>query len=215
MSSHRSYILQLLKRSSFLVSTGVVVAIVAVVVSLFFPLKYSATASVLLIPRQGFGVDPYTVIKSAERVGENLAQVIETSTFLDLVLAHDARINQRDFPSKEEKRRRYWRRTIAPQVSSGTGILHITAFHSDPQQAVLISEAVVQSLVEGGVEYVGPQISYKIVDTAIASRFPVKPNLIANAIVGFLFGIILAALKVLFVRERNIPHTRKEEHLFG
>ncbi len=212
MSEQNSYILQLLKRTKFLIGIGVVVGVIAIIVSLLFPLKYSATGSLLIIPRQGFGVDPYTVIKSAERVGENLSQIVETSSFLSQVLESDLRIVSKVFPKDENKRRKYWKQTIDPQVSPGTGLLRVTAYSVDGRQAEIISDAVINTLVENGVEYVGPQVEFKAVEKAVVSNFPVKPNLIANAIVGFLFGLILASLRVLFKKEKKLS---KDQVYFG
>lgn len=195
---HPSYLLLLVSRAKLLLGMGILTAGLALGVSLFFPLKYAATAGVFVIPRQGFGVDPYTVIKSAERVGENLARVIKTSEFLYTMLQNEERIDRSVFPTIERKRRTFWKRMIDPQVVPGSGLLTITAFSPDPDQAEAIAKSAAETVMQNGTEYVGPQVSFKVADTPVSSRFPVKPNLIINVIVGFIFGVILAALRVLF-----------------
>ena len=45
------------------------------------PLEYRADAQALIISQSRYGVDPYTAAKSAERVGENLIQVMKTDDF--------------------------------------------------------------------------------------------------------------------------------------
>lgn len=209
--SHPSYLLLLLSRTKFLFAIGILVAILCVIISLFFPLNYSATSGVFVIPRQGFGVDPYTVIKSAERLGENLARAVESSEFRDKVLGSEPAIDISSWPATERSRRRFWNRIIDTNVLPGTGLLEVTAYSPDPRQAEILSRAVVKTLTQSGTEYIGAQVSFKISDDPVASRFPVKPNLIVNAIVGFLFGIILASLHVLFAVKRHRPG---QEHVY-
>ncbi len=212
MAHHKSHVLQLVARTKFLIGTGVIVAILTVLVSLVMPLRYSATGSVLIQPRQGFGIDLYTVLKSAERTGEDIARVIETSTFLEQVLKRESAIDQSQFPNGERERRRYWKKVVDPQVSPGSGLLNVVAYDEDPRQARIIAQAVISTLVDTGGEYVGEGTKFKVVDTPIVSRFPVKPNLIVNAIVGFLFGVILAAFRVIFTPD----HTAHKHHVqFG
>ncbi len=215
MATEQSYLLILLQRSKFLFGVGIVVAIFAVGLSLLFPLKYSATGSVLIIPRQGFGIDPYTVIKSAERTGENLATIVQTSVFLSEVMAIEPQVVTSDFPETERQRRRFWKRMIDPQIHAGTGVLSITAYHEDPQQAQLTAQAVITTLITNGENYVNPQTGFKVVDSPVTSRFPVKPNLIVNAIVGFLFGLILASLRVLFAKESRTRGKKNDHVMFG
>lgn len=214
MSRSQSHIVHLVERNRFLISTGVVVAILTVGVSLVMPLRYSATGSVLIQPRQGFGIDLYTVLKSAERTGEDIARVIETSTFLEAVLASEPAIANDQFPAGERDRRRHWKKVIEPQVHPGSGVLNVVAYDEDPRQARIIAQAVITTLVQTGSEYVGEGTKFKVVDTPIVSRFPVKPNVFVNAIVGFLFGVILAAFRVIFTPEhaahkRHVPFSNR------
>lgn len=201
--SHPSYLLILVSRSRFIMSVGFIGLLIAIIVSLFFPLKYSATAGVFVIPRQGFGVDPYTVIKSSERVGENLALAIGTSEFLGRVLDVEPRIDQSAFPTEERLRRKYWLKNIEADVTPGTGLLRMTAYSTDPAQAVILATGVSKTIMEYGIEYVGAQATFKIADEPIASRFPVRPNIPMNGLIGFLFGAILASIFVLFQKKKH------------
>ncbi len=185
-------------------SVGFIGLLIAIIVSLFFPLKYSATAGVFVIPRQGFGVDPYTVIKSSERVGENLALAIGTSEFLGRVLEVEPRIDQTAFPTEERLRRKYWLKNIESDVTPGTGLLRMTAYSTDPAQAVILAQGVSKTIMEYGIEYVGAQATFKIADEPIASRFPVRPNIPMNGLIGFLFGAILASIFVLFQKKKHV-----------
>ena len=64
---------------------GILVALLSAGITLIFPLQYRADAQVLIISQSRSGVDPYTVVRSAERVGENIAQVMKTNDFYQKV----------------------------------------------------------------------------------------------------------------------------------
>ncbi len=193
----------LVSRTRFIVTIGFIGLLLAIIVSLFFPLKYSASAGVFVIPRQGFGVDPYTVIKSSERIGENLALAIGTSEFLDRVLEIEPRIDKTVFPTEERLRRKYWKKNVEADVTPGTGLLRVTAYNTDPAQAVILASGVSQAVMEFGIEYVGAQATFKVADEPISSRFPVRPNIPMNGLIGFLFGAILASIFVLFQKKKH------------
>lgn len=76
----------------------------SLLVSLLFPLEYRADAQALIISKSRYGVDPYTVVKSAERVGENLVQVIGTKDFYDKVMLQTGySIDRTKFDNVSEK----------------------------------------------------------------------------------------------------------------
>ena len=77
------------KHLKLIISWGVVFALLSLLVSVFFPPYYSAATQVLIISRDRYGVDPYTQSKAAERIGENLAQVMQTTDFISKVMSSD------------------------------------------------------------------------------------------------------------------------------
>jgi len=85
MRMHHSPLTRMLQGSKILLALGFVTAVLAAGATFLFPLEYRADASVLIISKSRYGVDPYTVVKSAERVGENIAQIISTDDFYDKV----------------------------------------------------------------------------------------------------------------------------------
>jgi len=72
----------LTKRWKLIVAVGLIFSVASLGVTMLFPLEYRADAEVFIISKSRYGVDPYTVVKSAERVGENIAQVMKTDDFL-------------------------------------------------------------------------------------------------------------------------------------
>ena len=189
-----------LKRQwKLVVSVGLVVALLSVGVSLLFPLQYRADAQVLIISKTRTGVDPYTTVKSAERVGENLAAVIETSDFYEKVRAQSGfAVDWSTFDSRSErKRRKLWTKTIDASVSYGRAILNISAYSRHGAEATQIAGAAARSLVEQGWEYVGGDVTIKVVNSPVVTKWPARPNFVANALFGFFAGMFVMSLAIL------------------
>ena len=194
----------LLRRSKAIILTGLILAVVSVVITVLFPLEYRADAQVLVITQSRYGVDPYTAAKSAERVGENLVQVIGTSDFFQKVMTQgDYGIDKSHFANVSERvKRKRWRETISSSVSFGTGILNVSLYGRSQSQAIALARASVDALVTRGWEYIGKDVVLKVVNDPVATRWPVRPNIPVNMALGFFVGLVGAALVVL-KRERR------------
>lgn len=176
--------------------TAVLVALLATLFSFVRPLEYSATLRLLVIQRSSLGLDPYTAIRSAERVSEHLATVVYTSSFFDQVMAPEFGIDESIFNRDERKRREEWNRTVETQVARGSGILTITAFHSRRDEAERIAMAIGRVLQNTAWTYVGgsaQDLQVRVVDAPLASRWPVRPPVAANALGGLVLGAFLGA----------------------
>ncbi|MFC1598376.1 YveK family protein [Patescibacteria group bacterium] len=160
--------------------------------------EYSSEFQVLVVQRYTL-TDSYTAVKSAEKVSQNLADVISTSTFLDQVLAYGgvdlSELQQLD----EAEKRETWEQMVEADVVSQTAMLKVTAYDEDPAEAEKLANAVGNVLLEHGSEYHGAPdtISLKIVDKALTSDRPTRPNLLLNGLAAGLFGAILGLLVVL------------------
>ncbi|MBU0596997.1 hypothetical protein KKA94_02435, partial [Patescibacteria group bacterium] len=132
------------KRWKILVLVGILVAILSSAVSLLFPIEYRADTEVLIISRQQYGVDPYTVAKSAERIAESLSQAIKTDDFYQRVLeSSDQSIDTSRFTNVEERiKRKRWQKAVEAKAVFGTSLMTISAYHKDPNQAAILAKAV-------------------------------------------------------------------------
>lgn len=178
---------------------GILTAMLCTLVSLLLPLQYRADAGVYIISKSRYGVDPYTVVKSAEQVGQNMVQVLKTQDFFDKVMARaGGSIDTTTFQNVNDRTRaKRWEKSVDGSVVFGTGVLNISAYHRNPQQAKLLAAAVVDTLVSQGYEYVGGDVTIKQVNKPIVTRFPVRPNVPLNAAVGFLLGSVIAGTVVV------------------
>ncbi len=181
-----------------IIGLGLIVAVLAGALSLLFPLEYRADAGVLIVSKSRYGVDPYTVVKSAERVGENLVQVMKTDDFYEKVKIQEGYgVDWRAFESlTERKKRKYWQKQLQGSVVFGTGVLNISAYHTDAQGARELAGAAADALVSRGWQYVGGDVTMQVVNSPVATDWPVRPNIIINAILGFFIGGLLGAFVV-------------------
>lgn len=194
-------------RKKFIVLFAAVTAVAAGLFSLVAPLKYSASVRLLITQRAAFTLDPYTALRSTELIGENLAQVVETSTFLSRVLESGYKIDDQYFgKGSEARRRKLWGSTVDASIARGTGLLQVSAFHPDRKEAEKIVSAIAFLLSTQGSEYIGGEITVRLVDPPLLSRFPVKPNIPLNVVVGALVGAILASAWVW------VAHRKKRHH---
>lgn len=182
----------------------------AAAVSFAFPLRYSSTMRLLIIQNQLSASDPYTAIKAAERISDNLAQILFTTDFYDQVMGAQFNVDETYFNGDERKRRRRWKDAISTRVLRGSGMLDVTVYHTDPEQAEQISQAIAFVLTTEGWEYVGGgDLQVRVVDEPLTSRWPVRPNVPANAFMGFVLGGI-AGTGYVFMREG-----RRRRGVFG
>ncbi len=190
------------KRWKVILLAGFILAIISFVFSLFLPLDYRADAQVLLISQSRYGVDPYTVVKSAERVGENLAQVMKTDDFFNKVMMQAGYdLDKSKFENISEiKKRKLWQKTLQASVVYGTGVLNVSAFDKDKAEAEQLANAAVSALTAKGWEYIGGDVSIKVVNQAVATKYPARPNLLMNMIFGFIIGVLL--MGVLLIRKK-------------
>jgi len=183
------------QRARIIIIVGFVFALVALIITFLFPLQYRADAQVLVISKSRYGVDPYTVVRSAERVGENVAQVMTTNDFFGKVMAQQKyALDQSYFQNVSElTKRKRWQKTLQPSMVYGTGVLNVRVYHKDKAQALALANASASVLASDGWEYVGGDVAFKIVNEAVATQWPVRPNVILNTLIGFVVGLFVMA----------------------
>lgn len=193
----------LTQKKRFIGAVALIVAIAAGLLSFTLPLKYSASVRLLLVQRAAFTLDPYTAIRSTELIGDHLAQVVTTSSFLDKVLGEQYQVDHNYFVGSERTRRKIWANTISAAQESGTGLLTVSAFHPNPTEAVKIVNAVAFLLSTQGGDYIGREITVRLVDAPLTSRFPVRPNIPLNMVVGAVIGALLGGIWVAYGEKKK------------
>ena len=195
---------QIKKHSRLILLSGFVAACLAFLGSLFLPVEFSADAQMLLVSKTRYGVDPYTAVKSAERVGENLSRIVGTDLFFTDVLSQTQfSLDTEKFEGlTKRKQRKAWEKTIEANVVFGTGILNVRAYHSNKQQAINYANAAMHTMIDKGWEYVGGDVSMQVINQPVVNPLPARPGFIMNFFGGFILGMILMTLLVVWKR----PH---------
>jgi len=176
--------------------------LLGVVLSFLQPLEYSSTVRLLIVQQLG-AVDAYTAGRSAERVADDIINVVYTTTFFDKVMAASTDINQNYFPSDDQARRKKWEKTVSASVASGTGLLTLSIYHTDVKQAELIARALSSVIVAEGWQYTsGGSINIQLIDEPLNSTWPVRPNIPLNAFAGLILGGLAGVGFVLLKAER-------------
>lgn len=191
----------LVRRSKIIFAVGLLFALLGLGASFAGSLEYRADAGVLIVPKTRFGVDPYTVVKSAERVGDNLAAVMKTDDFRAKVKATAPSLDWAEFDAQTAReQRRLWPRMVSASVVYGTGVLRVSAYNVDANQAVAFAAAAAETLATKGFEYVGGDMTIRVVDNPVVTPWPVRPNIPVNMALGFVVGVLI--MSVIVVRNR-------------
>lgn len=192
--------------------------VLALIISLVSPFQYSATTKILIIQKQAGNLDAYTATKSAERIGQNLSNIINTSSFYNEVIEANTNL-QYKFPQDPVERRKAWDKNIEVNVVPETGILEISAYDTDRGFASQLVRAIAYVLINKGAEYHGggSDVEIKVVDDVFISKYPVRPSIILNMALAAIIGIILGCALVIlseakkFKKENELQSEQSEE----
>ena len=189
-----------------LTGIGIICAFIALLFSLLFTLNHRADSEVLVISGSGYGVDAYTALRSSERIGESLVNIIETGDFFAKVMTQlekSETIDKSRFEElSERERRKLWSKTIDASLNYGSGMLTISTYHPNPKKAKVLNTVVLNVLINESSDYIGQEVDLKVVNPPLATMFPVKPNLIVNTSVGFLVGF-MGSFLILAYRDQK------------
>ena len=120
--------------------------VLATLCSFLFPLQYASTVRVLITQPNATGLDPYTAVKSTERIASSLSELIGTTSFYDHVIQTEG-VDQSYYTGLDEHaRRERWQKTIVSSIAPGTGILTLAAYHEQRTQARLLVDASAREL---------------------------------------------------------------------
>lgn len=188
----------LVKHLKIIALWGVIFASFSGVVSLVFTKHYSAASAVLIISRDRSIGDPYAQSKSAQLIGETLSRVMQTEDFYTKVMeqnsiAFDKSVWQNLSPRAA---RRQWIKNVQATVVYGTSLLNIRVYSRSAEDAINFANAVTQTAISRGWEYVGSDATFKVVDNPVLSPWQTRPNITLNMLIGLVVGIVFAGVWV-------------------
>ena len=176
-----------------LVGTALAGMCLAILFSLaFIPLQYGSTERLLITLPDATGLDPYTAMKSTERIAGNLTELIYTSNFFHNALAQAKGFDPSVFSGDEYSQRSEWQKTIEVSVAPGTGILTLTAYHRLPDQANALADAVGRELALEAPNFFGYSVRVQVIDAPLNTRWYARPNILMNGGLGLVAGFCVA-----------------------
>lgn len=188
------YLSLIRQKKQTIASLLIVFLVIAAALTFIQPFQYSAQSSLLVVRDYIPGVDPYQVSKSNEYVAKVLAKVVNSSSFYSEIMGAGFNINRTYFGEDAKKQRNTWQKTVKAGVTSDAGVLELTVFHPDRSQADQILRAVNATIKSNHEQYhgAGKAIAINVIDQPYVSAAPVKPNIAANLVLAFLFGLVFA-----------------------
>lgn len=171
--------------------------VLAFAFSFIQPFKYSSTVRLLITQTNATGLDPYTAVKSTERIAQNLSELIYTSMFFNAV-TNDPSVDQSVFPTDENEKRTFWKKTIETVVTPGTGVMSITAYHQKREQAMTLALRTAKQIESEAPNYFGFSVKAQVIDSPLPSKFFAKPDFVKNGLFGASCGLLLAFAWVLW-----------------
>lgn len=181
---------------------GLAGALLATLLSFTQPLEYASTVRLLITQPGATNIDPYTVLKSNERIAQNLSQLLYSSSFFENILTQAQGVDRDHFPVNEYDRRRAWARSIGTSVEPGSGLMLVTIYHPSRLQARILVQAATEELTKQAPNFFGFSVRVQVIDAPLDSRWIARPNFLNNALAGLLFGALLGLIWMMFNRER-------------
>lgn len=206
--AHVSFLHLSVRSWKFLIVTAILGAVFALLLSLVTPLEYSSSVRVLVIQPSATGFDPYTAIKSTERIAASLSELAYASTFFDNVMRQAQGFDASYFPSQENDKRKLWRKTLQMNVESGTGIMTITAYHPVREQARILADGVAKELALETPNFFGSNVRVQVIDSPLDSQWFTRPNFLLNGSFGAFVGLLVGFAWMLWKSVKMSGHAQ-------
>ncbi len=184
---------QLIKKGKItLVMSVLIFTLFALAFTFLRPLEFRAQSRLLIIQNSQEGADPFVAAKANEYLGGVLTKIVASNSFLEEVLASGLNIDQDHFSNDPHERAKTWQDMIVARSYGDLGVIEISVFHTDRYQAEQVAQAVDLTLKNKSSVFLGTgdKVEVKVIDQPIASKWPVRPNIVLNMVLGPVIGLI-------------------------
>ena len=183
----------ILSKLWIIILSGITAALVFIVVTmLFITPQYESTTKMYVLSQQDNNTLTSSDMQTSLSLTKDYAELIKSRTVTEGVIAQ---LNL-DMTDKQLLQK------ISVGTSSDTRILSITVTDEDPYQACQIANAV-RDVAANHIQNVMNIDAVNIVETANIPNEKASPSLSKNAVMGGLFGVILATAIILLVYLTN------------
>lgn len=196
----------LAKNLKVLLVWGVIIAAISGVVSFLIPVSYGADSQLLVIFRGGSATDQYSQVRSAELIGQTISQVMQTQDFYDKVMNQtNQNFDKTRWQNLSARDRQLkWKKDVSANMVYGTSLLKISAYSNTKDDALAFTNAIVQTVSSQSWQYVGSDVTFKVVDNPIISPWQTRPNIWLNIALGFVAGLILSTIWLVRYKRQQI-----------
>lgn len=203
--------ISLLNKKKQTIFTLILVGVMLTVVfSLAQTMKYSVESR-LLVVQSSVGDDNYSLSKSNEYLGNLFAEIIHSNSFYDQVVSSNYNIDKNYFSGTYNQQIKKWQKTVETKTQGDTGIISISVYHPNVQEAKNIALAVNNTIINSNQNYQGGQnVRINIIDQPLSSTYPTKPNLVLNTLAALAISFFLS---IFFIYV--FPEEKYNVYLFG
>lgn len=188
-----------------------VVMILVLALSFVQPLQYRSRVEFLIIQQQSLTMDAYAAARASEKLASILATIVRTKFFFNKVINGNFGISRSDFPSNEKALRKYWEKNTRAVISPETSLLQVNVYNKNKEVANKIALAIAVVLGNEAGKYYGDGNKIIMVNEPLVSKYPVRPNIVANGLIGLIVGLALSVgwiIYAIYQEDRKINYNK-------
>ncbi len=196
----------------FILISMALFASVAFFVSTIIAPKYESQTQILIL-QKNMEIDAYRSAKASEFAGEVLKRVINSSEFMNGVLATSGTSIYK-FGETPEDQLKNWAKTVKVSSVVNTGIVKITVLDESKKENKKLMETVLAELLnDNGAKYHGNgNINLKKIGGPVYFEDPAFPVIWLNVIIAAVIGLFFS-LGVIFIKGEKIGSWFSDENI--
>ena len=176
--------------------------------------EYKATSRVIVTQNLGASGNIYTSRRAANAATETLVKVAYSDQFYNRFTKGNNKI-KKFFPDTLEKRRRAFQNDVLIRTPED-GIISITTFNPDRGLALKENKAALEALRTMSDEYFSKEDGVRVhtINSPSLHEGVGRPNIWMNMAAAGLFGLVMAALHLMFVTRRRMARMQGYDEEF-
>jgi uncharacterized protein involved in exopolysaccharide biosynthesis len=177
--------------------------------------KYSSSSQLLVVQEYSQNIDAYTASKSNEYLSSVLASVITSNSFFSKVLEAGFDIDANYFGNTPKDQMEQWTKTVTAKNINDSGIISISVYHPNREQADKINRAINYVLMTQNTAYhgSGDAVKVRLIDQPITSTYPVKPDILLTLGLAIALGFLTSLIYVYLTPLTNLPNHHYGQHV--
>lgn len=205
---------------------GIIGAAVSFFVLLAVAPRFQVSSDFLIVQNQSAGQDAYSAFKSLDYLGKVLNESAYSERFITAVV-ETGKVDTNFLPSNTFDRLKQWKKMVTVTRNADAGILHIEVRADDQKQALRISQAVSDVLVQKNALFRSGDensVEVRILSGPVLESKPTMTEMTLAVAGGFLLAVFVTVLwifisisnqVVTFQQQTSEQIVSDEEEKFG